>query len=798
MKKDVLLKALQSVALGYSEGNLSVDKLIKACEVYKQKTDFEDNYDYQIMVAKSLFDSINGNIQDLDIAKAILPGQTKVVDGVMYIYSPTAPGSKQPYDWHVVKKGSKTGKEIGGGAKLSDKQAEEKQAAVNELFPLDPNSLTVVNAGIGGSTGAQLVEDAQGNRYIRKVGTNTNNGHVRSEYLTNQLYGILGLRTPDYELYEEKDAQGNDLAVLLSRFIPMAKQPTQQDYAELAKGFIVDTLLANWDVYMNDNCLKDSAGVIYRVDNGGALDYRAQGSKKPFDGDIASTFKGMVYHNPNVYQTLSNDDILAQIQDLRSKKQQIVDFLVESGEDALAIIIEERINNLKDIENILANQASIEDIKIQPRTLNPNMYDEFTEEELQEFFDNAQGSDAYGKLMHRGKYGWELLKTICDKRGFSARPRVITEAEYWQDVQNGVAHQVFRGLSDAGMMTKDDCAKSLLFEDECFYGATGVYGEGIYNAGGDCTDPTKVFSDYGFQEAKSYARQSGSGLVIKGYLEKDAKIVDYDAIYQEVANLTFDDSDTLQVLQDELQAIDDRLIEIDNEVNNAYGDLEKEVYEEMQYDQSAITDMEITIDSVNWGAVDAFGERDIPSFDEFVKNYMKNWVEANGGEMIQGKGLVRFKLPNVKEVCTISEYQYDGPYSIVRKNPFAPAYDTAVERFRQWMRTNKVQAVETEVNARKGEVNQKINDLLNEKKQLKLDHDKKEYEIRNAQNGKINPEDGILQAIKYNRGASEVLGIYAAIKGYDAIRKDFGNGQAPYYAVVNRSKLVYSNKVEYV
>ena len=97
-----LYKALESIALGYSEGSVSVDVLIKACDNYKLKTDFEDDFDYQIIVAKSCFDYLNGVEPDKELNKAIMPGQTKVIDGVMYIYSPTKVGSKVEYDWHVV------------------------------------------------------------------------------------------------------------------------------------------------------------------------------------------------------------------------------------------------------------------------------------------------------------------------------------------------------------------------------------------------------------------------------------------------------------------------------------------------------------------------------------------------------------------------------------------------------------------------------------------------------------------------------------------------------------------------
>ena len=125
-----------------------------------------------------------------------------------------------------------------------------------------------------------------------KKGTNTSSDHVRTEYLTNQLYDLLGLRVPDFELYED-----NGEAVMLSKYIPMTKVPSAKNYDDMAKGFVIDALLANWDIYQNDNCLIDSAGRIIRVDNGGALNYRAQGSKKTF-GDKVDDFLSMQKYNP--------------------------------------------------------------------------------------------------------------------------------------------------------------------------------------------------------------------------------------------------------------------------------------------------------------------------------------------------------------------------------------------------------------------------------------------------------------------------------------------------------------------
>ena len=133
--EEKLFKALQTVSLGYSRGAVSADVLIKACDKYKSKIHFEDDYDYELVVAKSLYDSINGVEQDIELTKAILPGQTKMIDGVMYVWTAT-PGAKTDYDWRVVKQGT-NGKSIGRGDTLTDAQIDQKQKFVNSLFPKD-------------------------------------------------------------------------------------------------------------------------------------------------------------------------------------------------------------------------------------------------------------------------------------------------------------------------------------------------------------------------------------------------------------------------------------------------------------------------------------------------------------------------------------------------------------------------------------------------------------------------------------------------------------------------------------
>ena len=242
MKKN--RKALETIALGYSQGIVSIDVLVKACDNYKLQNHLIDSVDYGIKVSKSFYDQMNGVSQDSDIAKAIVPGQTKYVDGVLYVYSATKSGSKTDYAWHVARK-SKVGK----SSKVDDKTAKKLEESVNSLFPADIKSGSVVKA-VGGSTGAQLVKDVSGNEYIMKKATKVPAEHVRSEYLSNMLYNILGQKTPYFELY---DADSDSDITMLSRFVPGTREPGSNDFAKMGEGFISD-MLANMPL-MSNACL---------------------------------------------------------------------------------------------------------------------------------------------------------------------------------------------------------------------------------------------------------------------------------------------------------------------------------------------------------------------------------------------------------------------------------------------------------------------------------------------------------------------------------------------------------------
>ena len=156
-------------------------------------------------------------------------------------------------------------------------------------FPDDPNNMRVIRP-LGGSTGAELVEDAHGQQFVRKRGGAAGGDaaeHLRSEVAADLAYQHLGVRVPDCRLYDGENP------VKLSKFVGDAK--TLRDYLRdaspaerkavidaIAADFDIDALFGNRDVIGmdQDNILVDKDGKPWRIDNGASFGWRAQGARK--------------------------------------------------------------------------------------------------------------------------------------------------------------------------------------------------------------------------------------------------------------------------------------------------------------------------------------------------------------------------------------------------------------------------------------------------------------------------------------------------------------------------------------
>jgi len=112
---------------------------------------------------------------------------------------------------------------------------------------------------------------------------------VQSEAMANEIYRVCGIPVPAQKLYPDEKA-----LVLQQIFGRLLYEcfPNQEENIRLrlGEGFVVDALLANWDVIglNKDNIMVDNNGngVPFRIDNGGSLTFRAQGGRKEFGPEV--------------------------------------------------------------------------------------------------------------------------------------------------------------------------------------------------------------------------------------------------------------------------------------------------------------------------------------------------------------------------------------------------------------------------------------------------------------------------------------------------------------------------------
>ena len=242
-------------------------------------------------------------------------------------------------------------------------------AVPQEPFPNDVDALEVVKQ-LPGSTGAQLVRDPNtGTLYVRKraAGTDFADGirreaHLREEMTADAVYRALGANVPEFQQY--RDANG--VLVKLSRYIPdttslanLDAKARKKAIAQLREGFAVDALLGNWDVIGldEDNVLIGKDGTVYRIDNGGAMRFRAQGQPKTpeaFNGGVVDLWgmrdKAINRSAAGVFGTLTPAEVARQARDvttnwLRADMESVIGAL--QTDDALYDILTERVTNMR-------------------------------------------------------------------------------------------------------------------------------------------------------------------------------------------------------------------------------------------------------------------------------------------------------------------------------------------------------------------------------------------------------------------------------------------------------------------
>ena len=184
-----------------------------------------------------------------------------------------------------------------------------------------------------GSNEGGWYEEPNGERYYVKFYENPNQGRV--EFVANAIYKRLGIKAASSEIIQ---LDGREAVASLA--IPEAKyanMESQRNSDDVQKGFVADAFLANWDVVGlgYDNIVKAKDG-FYRIDNGGALIFRARGKDKEYVSDTIPELQSMRVRGRQageVFANMTEEEIGRQARELVSKlsPEDIKAVVAESG-----------------------------------------------------------------------------------------------------------------------------------------------------------------------------------------------------------------------------------------------------------------------------------------------------------------------------------------------------------------------------------------------------------------------------------------------------------------------------------
>ena len=111
-------------------------------------------------------------------------------------------------------------------------------------------------------------------KYYVKFGSEQGEDQLWNEQLADNFYRHLGLAVPDTKIVKVEGSYGH-----ASEILPLDGSQCE----DLKNGFVADALLANWDIVYNAQNALAVQGKTYRLDNGGALLFRARGERKGED-----------------------------------------------------------------------------------------------------------------------------------------------------------------------------------------------------------------------------------------------------------------------------------------------------------------------------------------------------------------------------------------------------------------------------------------------------------------------------------------------------------------------------------
>ena len=145
------------------------------------------------------------------------------------------------------------------------------------------------------------------------------------------------------------------------------------------------------------------------------------------------------------------------------------------------------------------------------------------------------------------------------------------------------------------------------------------------------------------------------------------------------------------------------------------------------------------------------------------------------------------KLPNSSKKFIFNTHDLDN--ALKQKNASSSVYNYRIQRFKNFVIENHFEKIKDKINDEIKDAlknNPKLKVLENKIKAEKSQLDVIEKEVNNLRKNGTTPKNQVIGKI-LKSGSEEMYGIYAAIKGYDVLIAEGGNGDCDYAVILNRS-----------
>ena len=264
--------------------------------------------------------------------------------------------------------------ELSENAKFIRRLEKEHQSSEIKI-KLNDNSEEIIlrkyiNSQSGSNPAFWALNFKDGKLYYVKYAKNKQDaGHIEAEIEASKLYNLVGIKTPNIQ----KCVLDSGEIALISEYVSGIEDI--DDPKKVHTTFAVDAWLANWDSLIDNNTMLLNGEPI-KIDNGGALEYRAQGKYKESFGDtvpeLLSLIDGKNYISEFYYAGISYQDLIESFERVCKINDEAIFEIVKDKAKA-QILINRRNYMSKVLEKIKTTPYVSKDIVSYMKTVTSNI-----------------------------------------------------------------------------------------------------------------------------------------------------------------------------------------------------------------------------------------------------------------------------------------------------------------------------------------------------------------------------------------------------------------------------------------